>query len=557
MGILIYSLPGSTISNGYNEAGREVSATYSSRIEGEEPVVISKQYHVDGRLKLVYDAESSITHTYNSLNDLVTEQSDSGTSYSSLVNYEYDPIGNVTNLGLSILGSDSISSSYGYDQAERLIRITTSDVGNFEYIYNPTNGHISSVSNTFSGINMSYGYDLLDRLTNITYTASGGVKIRSLEYAYNVAGMITNKTVIGGLSPMSFSYQYDSIDRLVSESSGSSTANYNYDLANNRTSVVEDGTTNMYTLGIGNRLESWGTLGSSLYDAAGNTTNLVFNNGNLLDLKWDERYRLINIGGTSTPITYGYDVLNRKISRTEGLSSSVEYYVYDDEHVIADIDDLGNLMRSYTYGNERDDILSMTTYNALSTNTYFYLKDQQNTVIALADELGNVVESYEYNAYGEVTVFNASGAELSASEIGNRYTFQGREIDWDTKLTYFRSRWYSSEIGRWLSKDHIGIAGGLNLFAFVENNPVNYIDPSGYGKSYNRKGGAGGSGGKHKKSGKYGKQKGSGRGGTRGNRGGGRGRGRGFGGLIFTYPEIAIPMMKKALKEKKKGPQMA
>ncbi len=68
------------------------------------------------------------------------------------------------------------------------------------------------------------------------------------------------------------------------------------------------------------------------------------------------------------------------------------------------------------------------------------------------------------------------------SAIGNRYTFQGREIDWDTGLYNFRARWYDSETGRWLSKDSIGIRGGFNQYEAFANNPVNYVDP--YGKSW-------------------------------------------------------------------------
>ena len=74
---------------------------------------------------------------------------------------------------------------------------------------------------------------------------------------------------------------------------------YNYDLAGNRTSVVEATssslTTNAYTPGTGNHLASWGANGSALYDAAGNTTNLVFNDGTELDLGWDSRYRLDSV----------------------------------------------------------------------------------------------------------------------------------------------------------------------------------------------------------------------------------------------------------------------
>jgi len=120
----------------------------------------------------------------------------------------------------------------------------------------------------------------------------------------------------------------------------------------------------------------------------------------------------------------------------------------------------------------------MTTYGS-QTNTYYAIKDHQNTIVALVDETGAVVESYEYDAYGNTKVFNASGTEIAESALGNRYCFQGREIDWATKLYYFRARWYDPGTGRWLSKDPIGIEGGLNLYVFCDNNPVNFVDPEG------------------------------------------------------------------------------
>ena len=65
------------------------------------------------------------------------------------------------------------------------------------------------------------------------------------------------------------------------------------------------------------------------------------------------------------------------------------------------------------------------------------------------------------------------------SVYGNRFLFQGREYDYDTALYYFRARWYEPETGRWLSPDPIGISGGLNLYAFCGNDPVNFVDPMG------------------------------------------------------------------------------
>ena len=110
---------------------------------------------------------------------------------------------------------------------------------------------------------------------------------------------------------------------------------------------------------------------------------------------------------------------------------------------------------------------------------YYYLKDLANTVLALANSSGSIVESYVYDAYGNVTIKNGSGNVIPTSAYGNRFLFQGREYDYTTQLYHFRARWYDPETGRWLSNDPIGISGGLNLYAFCSNDPVNFVDPIG------------------------------------------------------------------------------
>ncbi len=65
------------------------------------------------------------------------------------------------------------------------------------------------------------------------------------------------------------------------------------------------------------------------------------------------------------------------------------------------------------------------------------------------------------------------------SALGNRYLWQGREYSWSTGLYSFRARWYDPLTGRWLSPDPIGINGGLNLYVFCGNSPVNFVDPLG------------------------------------------------------------------------------
>lgn len=110
---------------------------------------------------------------------------------------------------------------------------------------------------------------------------------------------------------------------------------------------------------------------------------------------------------------------------------------------------------------------------------YYYLKDHQGSVLALTDEEGAVAEQYRYDAWGRVSVYDGAGRPLSESAVGNRYLWQGREYSWATGLYYFRARWYDPITGRWLSKDPIGLAGGMNLYVFCHNDPVNCIDPLG------------------------------------------------------------------------------
>jgi uncharacterized protein RhaS with RHS repeats len=89
-----------------------------------------------------------------------------------------------------------------------------------------------------------------------------------------------------------------------------------------------------------------------------------------------------------------------------------------------------------------DAVQSITVYGA-ETNTYTYLRDPLNSVLALFDAAGEVVESYSYDAFGNIKVYDANGTELSRSAVGNRFTFHGRYLDWQTGLQNFRARWYA------------------------------------------------------------------------------------------------------------------
>jgi len=335
---------------------------------------------------------------------------------------------------------------------------------------------VALVTNT--AISESLGYDILDRATNITWKTAGGTTVRGFGYSFNSAGMITNVSrENGGWT----AYTYDSLDRLLSEKQFASTgltysASWNYDLAGNRTIAITNGVTNLYSYAVGNILTNFGSGTLVQHDLAGNITNLQYSASRKLALYWNGRYELIEARSNGVTVEkYDYDPLGRRARIIAGTVTNS--FVYAGPHIVAEWSN-NVLARSFSHGPGVDNILSMTTYGA-ATNTYFYLKDAIGSVHALVNTNGTVVEQYKYTAWGEVTVLSSNGTVLAASAYGNRFTFQGREASYSTGLLFFRSRYYSASLGRWLSKDKIGISGGANQYVFCANNPVNFTDPFG------------------------------------------------------------------------------
>ena len=110
---------------------------------------------------------------------------------------------------------------------------------------------------------------------------------------------------------------------------------------------------------------------------------------------------------------------------------------------------------------------------------YYYLKDIRSSVFALYDEQAQLVEQYRYSSFGNYSIFNAEGDELNQSQVGNPYGFTSRRWDQETQLWNYRNRIYSSTLGRFLQRDPAGYVDGLNLYAYVKNNPLKYTDAMG------------------------------------------------------------------------------
>ena len=149
---------------------------------------------------------------------------------------------------------------------------------------------------------------------------------------------------------------------------------------------------------------------------------------------------------------------------------------------------------SYRYDTDGK-LVAVSSYN-ISTEAVNILYAQTNTrgdVIALYDGNGDIRTVYTYDSWGKlISVTDGEGNALGANKLGslNSIRYRGYVYDSETGLYYLQSRYYDPETGRFLNADdvdYIGISGtviSFNSFAYCGNNPIMYVDPTGYGRTY-------------------------------------------------------------------------
>ncbi len=250
----IIHFDGTTVSNAYDGEGRlavSLGPDFTNRVS----------YLRNGQIKTMAGAQGVISNTFDAAGRLaaVAQPVPQGT-----VNYGYRPAGQVTSVD-SVAGS----TSYAYDEAERLTGIQHPVAGSFAYAYNTHNGLAASMTGSNTGLNAAYAYDMLDRLTNISWKNTSGDTLGSFAYAYDAAGMITQKVSNINGQTTAAHYAYDSLNRLTAETQidplnlqPAASSSYTYDLSGNRTLKQVSGpggvlATVNYAPGSGNRLDGW------------------------------------------------------------------------------------------------------------------------------------------------------------------------------------------------------------------------------------------------------------------------------------------------------------
>jgi RHS repeat-associated protein len=155
----------------------------------------------------------------------------------------------------------------------------------------------------------------------------------------------------------------------------------------------------------------------------------------------------------------------RRISRSETAGGESVELTFDGQDVVLDRFGNGEEIK-YLNGARIDNKLRRTIKGE---QAQYFLSDQIGSTVALTNADGEIIEQTDYDAFG-----------IQTNTLSTRYGFTGRERDEQTGLMFYRARWYSPELGRFVSEDPIGFKGkDMNWFGYVKNNPVKFIDPKG------------------------------------------------------------------------------
>ena len=431
-------------------AGRIVRKDYG------DGTSVQYDYDIVGDLVAVIDPTGTTSMSYDAKHQLVRITYPGG----RFLEYTYDAAGRRTSV------SDQLGYrlDYTYNSDGLLASVVEAGVGEkVHYTYDDQQRLVKKTLG--NGVYTENEYDIAGRLVRVTNYSADHAVLSQFDYEFDTLNRRTKMTTADG----AWTYGYDKSGQLVSARFASTKPEladkeitYTYDKAGNRIKETVGNAAADYTVNTMNQYTQAGNM-TFTYDADGNLISKS-DGASTWQYQYNEENRLISTTGPEGTSEYHYDGLGNLTAVTE--NGTTKHYLVDPAglgNVVGEYDEAGNLLTRYDHG------LGLITKDA-----NYYTFDGNGNTSELTDETEQVVNAYGYEPFGQILYKNET--------VANGFTFVGqlgvRQVDDD--LVYMRNRFYSPSLGRFMSEDPIGLAGGdVSLYRYCQNSPVNWVDPDG------------------------------------------------------------------------------
>jgi RHS repeat-associated protein len=384
--------------------------------------------------------------------------------------YGYDELGRNT-----VYAINGVGETRTFDALGRLLS-AVNPLATFGYTYVGATSRMDTV-NYPNGMTCQYDYHPLTgdfRLKDIIHTLPGNTLLSRHSYDYNAVGNITRWTQISPQAGLNRSWLcgYDDADQLTSVASQDPITfvnlptgqfAYTYDPAANRLTETIDGVTTAGNYNALNQLISLttgavSTLPEQIYE-------------------WDAENRLlaINYVGTDERSEFlldGYGRRSTVVEKHAGKHEATRVFIWSNFNVVEERELGGSVGRRYF-----DNGMQISENNNLSVR--LFARDHLGSIRSILSPSNDLRSATNFDPWGRPTL---AFGQFDESSLG----FAGHWLHGTSGLVAAPFRLYSTQIGRWLSRDPIGIAGGLNIYAYVRNGPILQRDALGLAGSSSR-----------------------------------------------------------------------
>ena len=429
----------------------------------------NSSYDANGNvLTYVTRSGSTIVNTFDVLNRLSTK----APSGQPTVTATYDLAGRLTQISKPVVAGDPSSGAIQlfYDTAGRFFKEQYPDGKTVTHVLD-ANGNVTKTTYPDSYF-IDRAYDQLNRLSTIKLNGSA---TSAATFSYNQLSQRTGITFSNGTSVVYTPQLNEDVTGITHNFVGSNVAfTYAFNNVHEPLSMTVSDSTYMWhpaaagtvTYGTADNVNKYPTVGGVGYSYNGNK---CLTGDGVWTFGYDTENHLLTASKTGTSASFVYDPLHRQSQKTVG--STKTRYVYSGWQRIADYNGTsGALQRRYVYGTGLDEPLIIVTG---STPTFLH-HDKVGSIIAVSNNSGAVANKNKFSPFGEITT-------LGGTTVG----FTGQRYDSELGLYYFKRRYYSPKLGRFLQPDPIGYTGSdFNLYTYVGNSPQKFTDPIGLQKCW-------------------------------------------------------------------------